>query len=96
LPIINITAIYSDYNILTLHIKEPGLLSRYSDWLLAGRQRAQSLSPGRVKNFSLLQVACVAHPASYSMGTGALSPGVKWLGLEAEHSPSASTEVKKI
>jgi hypothetical protein len=27
----------------------------------------------------------VAHPASYSMGTGALSPGVKWQEREADH-----------
>jgi hypothetical protein len=27
------------------------LMSQYSDWQRAGRQRGQSLSPGRVKNF---------------------------------------------
>jgi hypothetical protein len=27
-----------------------------------------------------------AHPYSYPVGTGSLSPGVKWQGLEADHS----------
>jgi hypothetical protein len=30
------------------------------------------------------------------MGTGDLSLGVKWLNREADHSPSASAEVKKM
>jgi hypothetical protein len=30
------------------------------------------------------------HPASYPMGTGALSPGVKRQGREANHSPPTS------
>jgi hypothetical protein len=32
----------------------------------------------------------------YPMGTGALYPGVKWQGREADHSLPASAEVKKI
>jgi hypothetical protein len=36
-----------------------------------------------------------AHPASYTMGTGALSQEVKWQGCEAYHSPSSSAKVKK-
>jgi hypothetical protein len=32
-------------------VKEPGWLSRYSDWLLAGGQRGRSSGPGRDKNF---------------------------------------------
>jgi hypothetical protein len=35
------------------------------------------------------------YSASYLMGTGALSPGVKRPGLEADHSPPASAEVKE-
>lgn len=34
------------------------------------------------------------HSASYSMGTGALSPAVKRSGREADHSPRARAEVK--
>jgi hypothetical protein len=30
-----------------------------------------------------------AHPASYQMGTGATSPGIKRQGREADHSPSS-------
>jgi hypothetical protein len=36
-----------------------------------------------------------AHPASYPMGTGAFSPGVKRPGREADHSPPSSAEVKE-
>jgi hypothetical protein len=36
------------------------------------------------------------HPNSYPMGTGDLSPGVKWVGREADHSPPSSAEAKKI
>jgi len=43
----------------------------------------------RVKNRS------GAHPASYSMGTGALSVGVRRTGREADHSPLSSAEVKE-
>jgi hypothetical protein len=35
-----------------------------------------------------------AHPASYPVGTGALPPGVKRLGREADHSPPPIAEVK--
>jgi hypothetical protein len=34
------------------------------------------------------------HPASYPLGTGALSPGVKRLGREADHSPPSSAEIE--
>jgi hypothetical protein len=53
--------------------------------------------PGQ--EFSLLQVVHTgsgAQPTSYPMGiTGALSPGVKRQGREADHSPPTSAEVKK-
>jgi hypothetical protein len=35
-----------------------------------------------------------AHPASYRVGSGALSPGVKGSRREADHSPASSAEVK--
>jgi len=35
-----------------------------------------------------------AHPASYPMGTGALSLEIKWPGRVANHSPTRSAEVK--
>jgi hypothetical protein len=47
--------------------------------------------------FSLLhsvQTGSGAHPESYPMGTGALSPGVKRPGREADHSPPSSADVK--
>jgi hypothetical protein len=49
--------------------------------------------------FSLLhtvQTGSGVHPASYSMGNGVSFPGVKRQGLEADHSPLANAEVKKI
>jgi hypothetical protein len=36
-----------------------------------------------------------AHPASYTMGTRALSLGIKRPGREADHSPPSSAEVKE-
>jgi hypothetical protein len=43
-----------------------------------------------------MQTASGAQPASYPMGTGGSSLGVKRPAREADHSPPASTEVKKI
>jgi hypothetical protein len=53
--------------------------------------------PGRGKRFSLLpsvQTGSGVHPASYPVGTGALSIGVKRPGYDADHSPPTSAEVK--
>jgi hypothetical protein len=49
--------------------------------------------------FSLLHVVQTGsgvHSTSYPMGTGDPSPGVKRPEREAEHSPPASSEVKKM
>jgi hypothetical protein len=54
--------------------------------------------PEGAGNFSLhhsVQNGSVAHPTSYSMGTRALSLGVKRPEREADHSPPSSTEVKE-
>jgi hypothetical protein len=78
--------------------KESGWLSRYSDGLRAGRQRGPSSSPGRVKKFLF---STSSRPAlgptqpPIEWVPGALSPGVKQTGHEADHSPPASAEVKK-
>jgi hypothetical protein len=51
------------------------------------------------QEFSLLhsiQTGSGAHPASYPISTGDLSPGVKLQGREADHSPLTSVEVKKM
>jgi hypothetical protein len=51
------------------------------------------------QEFALLhvvQTGCGAHPTSYPMGTGTLSPGVKRQGREADYSPPVSAEVKKM
>jgi hypothetical protein len=56
-------------------------------------------SPGSVKNFhfsmsSRLDMGSTQHPIQWV--PGALSPGVKRLELEADHSPPTSVEVKKM
>jgi hypothetical protein len=54
--------------------------------------------PAGAGNFSLyhrVQNGSRAHPASYPVGTGAFSLGVKWPGREADHSPPSSAEVKE-
>jgi hypothetical protein len=50
-----------------------------------------------VVNLSLhhrAQMSSGAHPASYPLGTRALSLGVKWPRREADHSPPSSAVVK--
>jgi hypothetical protein len=80
-----------------LDCMEPGKLSRYSDWLRAGRQMGRSSSPGRVKNFlsstsSKPALGPTQHPIQWVPGV--LSPGLKRPGREADHSPPTSAEVK--
>jgi hypothetical protein len=70
---------------------------RYSHWLRAGRPRVRSSSPGRVKNFlfsksSRPALGSTQPPIQWE--PGALSPGLKRSGREADHSPPASAEVK--
>jgi hypothetical protein len=60
-----------------------------------------SSSPGRVKNFlfstSSRPALGTTHPPSHGVaGGGGLSPGVKRLEREVEHSPPASAEVKNM
>jgi hypothetical protein len=67
--------------------------------LLAGRSRGQSSSPGMVKNF---QFSISSRPTlgpsqpPNQCAPGDLSLWVKRPGREADHSPPASAEVKKI
>jgi hypothetical protein len=61
------------------------------DWL------ARVRFPAGAIDFSLLHVVQTgsgADPASYPMGTGALSPGVRRPGREADHSSLSNAEVK--
>jgi hypothetical protein len=49
------------------------------------------------RDYSLLhniQTSFGTHPTSYTISTGAVSPGVKQQRHEADHSPPSSTEVK--
>jgi hypothetical protein len=46
-----------------------------------------SSSPSKAEEFSF--------PYSIQTGSGALSPGIKWPGCEADSSPSSSAKVKK-
>jgi hypothetical protein len=65
----------------------------------AGRERGQSLSFGRVKNFlfsmsSRPTLGSTQPPIQWV--SGALSPGVKRPVREADHSPPTSGKVKKM
>jgi hypothetical protein len=85
--------------IFEFFVVEPGERSRYSDWQRAGRLRGRGSSPGRVKNFHF---SMLSRPALGSTQPpiqwvlGALSPGVKRQGREADHSPPTCAEVKKM
>jgi hypothetical protein len=59
----------------------------------------RGLNPDRNTFFSLLykaQTNSEAHSASYPMGTGAFSSGIKRPGREVDHSPPFSAEVKSV
>jgi hypothetical protein len=75
-----------------------GQFSGHSEWLRAGRPSGRSLSPIREK---ILLLSTSSRPVLGPTQTpiqwvpGALSPGVKWPGRQADHSPPTSAEVKK-
>jgi hypothetical protein len=71
--------------------KWAGYLSRYSDWLRAGRSGDRI--PLGVRFFAHIQTGPGAHPASGPMGTGYV-PGVKRPGRNADHPPPPSAEVE--
>jgi hypothetical protein len=80
-------------------MKELGQRSRYSYWLRAEGLRGRSSSTGRIKNFlfstsSRQALGPTQLPIQWVPET--LSPGVKRLGHEADHSPRTSAEVKKM
>jgi hypothetical protein len=52
--------------------------------------------PGKARDCFLLATGSGAHPASYEVGTGDFSPGVKRMGHEADHSFPSSAQVKNV
>jgi hypothetical protein len=70
----------------------PGYLSRYSDWLRAGRSGDRI--PVGARFFAHVQNGPGAHPASYTMDTGYFL-GVMRPRRGADHPPPSSAEVKK-
>jgi hypothetical protein len=86
--------------LLNTHIykEKPVQLSRYSDRLQDGRQRGRSSSRGRVKNFLFCMSSRPALGPTQppiQWVPGVFSPGIKRLGHEADHSPSAGAEFKR-
>jgi hypothetical protein len=65
------------------------LITRYSDWLRAGRFGVRI--PVRARFFGHAQKGSGAHPASFTMETGSF-PGVKRTGSGADHPPPSSAE----
>jgi hypothetical protein len=76
----------------TFHIGGPGLRSRYSDTLRAGRS-GDRISVG-VRFSALVQTGPGAHPASYTMGTETF-PGVQRPGHGDDHPPHLVLRLKK-
>jgi hypothetical protein len=84
------TSYLSDVNVLY------GDRGRYSAWLEVGRPRGGSSSPSRVKNFlHAIQTSFGTHLAPIKLVPGALSPGVKRPGHEADQSPPTSARSRK-
>jgi hypothetical protein len=80
----NTTTIYSD-----LHFNRgPQQLSRYSNWLRAGRFGDRI--PVGARFSAPVKTDLVAHPASCKMGTGSYLGGKKRLGCNAVPSPPSS------
>jgi hypothetical protein len=99
-PIILPTSRYSQRSTISTKKKknENIATSRYSDWLRAGRPRGRSSNPGRVKNFLLSTSSRpVRGPTQPPIQwvPGAISPGVKRLGRESDHTPPTTAEVMK-
>jgi hypothetical protein len=68
------------------------------DLLRAGRPRGRSSSSGRVNNFLISTTSTPALGPTQppiQWVPGALSPGIKQLGRDTDHSPPTSAEVKK-
>jgi hypothetical protein len=73
--------------------------SRDSDWLLAGGPRGRRSSPGSAKNFlfsSSSRPALESTQPPTQRVLEALSSGLKRPVREADHSPPASVEVKRM
>jgi hypothetical protein len=70
----------------------PGKLSQYSN--LATGWTVRGSNPDGDKIFRTLQTGPVAHPASYTVGTGTFL-AVKWTGRGLHHPPTSSVEVKE-
>ena len=70
----------------------PGLRSRYSDSLRAGRSGDRI--PIGARFFAPFLTGPGAYPASYTMGTGNFS-GVKRPGSGAAHPPPSTAQVKE-
>jgi hypothetical protein len=76
--------------------KEAGIV-QLVQWLWAGTAVESEFKTWYGQDFSplkVIQTSSEVHPASYPMGSRALSPGVKQPGCEPDHSTSTSAEVK--
>ena len=71
---------------------DPGLLSRYSDSLQAGR--SGNRIPAGARFSAHVQIDPGAHPASYTMGTASF-PGEKRQGRGVDHPPNLAPRLKK-
>ena len=69
------------------------LLSRYSDWLQAGR--SGNPIPVEVRFCAPVQTGPGAHPASSTLGTGSFPGGKKRPGRDPDLSPPSSAVVMK-
>ena len=69
-----------------------GQLSRYSDWLRAGRSGDRILVGARFS--APVRIDPRVHPASYTMGTGSF-PGIKRPGHGVNHPPPPAPRLKK-
>jgi hypothetical protein len=74
--------------------EEPGWLDRYSDWLPADDVGSGVRFPAGAGNFSFHYRIQTGSGAPIQWVPGALFPGIKWPGREADCSHPPSAEVK--
>jgi hypothetical protein len=85
---------------LRLQRTEPGIIAVFRragalSRLLAGRPGLDSWQDKVIFLLpQIIQTGCGAHPAFCSVGTGVISPTVKRLERDVDHSPPSSAEVK--
>jgi hypothetical protein len=85
---------YFNFTLALLIITWRAGITQYSDWLWVGQLKGQSLNPSKVKSFLSATLSRLTlwptQPLIHWVW------GIKWAGLEADHSPPTNAKVRKM